>query len=88
MTREENEMINRLEMAEEIYKNTLDAAHLEGKIEGERIGEAKGKIEGERIGKIEERFAVARNALQMGMPVADISRLTGLAESEIRKLMH
>ena len=69
-------MINRLEMAEEIYKNTLDAAHLEGKIEG--------KIEGEQA----KAIAVARNALQMGMPVADISKLTGLAESEIRKLMH
>ena len=113
-------MIDQLERAEEIYKNTIYTAQIEGerigkiegerigkiegerigkiegerigvakgKIEGERIGVAKGKIEGERIGKIEERFAVARNALQMGMSVADISKLTGLAESEIKKLMH
>ena len=73
-------MINRLEMAEEIYKNTLDAAHLEGKIEGERIG----KIEGEQS----KAIAIARNLLNVGMSVSDISRHTGLAEDEIRKLMH
>ena len=80
MTQEERDVIDQIERAEEIYKNTIYTAQ----IEGERIGVAKG----ERIGKIEERFAVARNALQMGMSVADISKLTGLADSEIKKLMH
>jgi hypothetical protein len=36
--------------------------------------------------KKEERFAIARNALHMGMTIADTSRLTGLTEDEIRKL--
>jgi len=65
-------MIERLEMAEEIYKGTLYAAHLDGKTEG----------------KIEERIAIARNALQMRMPIADISRLVGLTEDEIKRFAH
>ena len=108
LTQEERDVIDQIERAEEIYKNTIYAAQIEGerigvakgerigKIEGERIGKIEGerigKIEGERIGKIEgekaKAIAVARKALQMGMPIADISRLTGLDESEIRKLMH
>ena len=80
LTQEERDVIDQIERAEEIYKNTIYSAQ----IEGERIGAAKG----ERIGKIEERLAITRKALQMGMPIADISRLTGLGENEIIKLMH
>jgi len=80
LTQEERDVIDQIERAEEIYKNTIYTAQ----VEGERIG----KLEGERIGKLEERFTVVRNALQMGIPVADISRFTGLDEGEIRKLMH
>ena len=46
--------------------------------EGERIGEARGRAE--------ERLAIALKALHMGMTIADASRLTGMAEDEIRKL--
>jgi len=38
--------------------------------------------------KIKERISIAGNALQMGIPIADISRLVGLSESEIKKLAH
>ena len=69
-------MIERLEMAEGIYKGTLYAAHFDGKVEG--ITE----------GKIKERISIAGNALQMGIPIADISRLVGLSESEIKELAH
>ena len=37
-------------------------------------------------GKRMERIAIARNALQMKMPVADIAKLTGLAHEEIEHL--
>ena len=46
--------------------------------EGERIGEARGRTE--------ERLTIALKALHMGMTIADASRLTGVAEDEIRKL--
>jgi hypothetical protein len=39
-------------------------------------------------GRTEERITVARNALDMKMPMSDISRLTGLSFDEIRKLAH
>ena len=73
-------MINQMERAEEIYKDTIYTARLEG----ERIGEARG----ERIGKAEERIAIARNALHMGMAITEVSKLTGVPEDEIRKLAH
>ena len=59
--------------------------------EGIEIGIEKG-IEKERLKTAErveeEKIEVARNALQMGISIADISHHTGLAEDEIRKLAH
>ena len=69
---EEREMINQLEESQEIYKSTIYTAYLEGRTEG----------------RTEERRDIARNALQMGMAIADISRLTGIDGEEIRKLIH
>jgi len=80
LTQEERDVINQMERAEEIYKDTIYTARLEG----ERIGEARG----ERIGKAEERIAIARNALHMGMTITEASKLTGVSEDEIRKLAH
>lgn len=60
--------------AEAIYSNAIEAA----RIEGEKIGETRGRAE--------ERLAIALKALHMGMTIADASRLTGVAEDEIRKL--
>jgi predicted transposase/invertase (TIGR01784 family) len=80
MTEEERDMYNQLQKAKDIQDSVLYTAQ----IEGERIGKARG----ERIGKIEERLTIARNALHMGMTIADISQLTGLTEDEIRKLAH
>jgi len=88
LTQEERDVIDQIERAEEIYKNTIYSAQ----IEGERIGVAKGKIEGERIGeangKIEERLAIARNMLNNNRPVDMIVEDTGLTIDEIRKLVH
>ena len=36
--------------------------------------------------RMEERIEIARNALQMGMAVDDIAKLTGLAHDEIENL--
>jgi len=55
-------------------KNSLDTARGEGKMEG--------KIEGKMEGKIE----VAVQAMKKGLSIKDISELTGLSETEIRKL--
>jgi predicted transposase/invertase (TIGR01784 family) len=44
--------------------------------------------EGEAKGREEEKTALARNALQMGMSIGDISRLTGFSEREISSLIH
>lgn len=53
-----------------------------GKAEGRAEGKAEGKAEGRAEGKIE----VARRAKQKGMPVKDISELTGLTAEEIEGL--
>jgi len=80
LTKEEREMIDQLQKAKDIYDSVLYTAQ----IEGEKIGAAKGKIEGELV----KALTIARNALHMGMTVADISQLTGLTENEIRNLTH
>ena len=72
----ERDMFDHLEMAEEKYKNTIYAALLEGEERGEARGEKSKAI------------AIARNLLEAGMPIVDISRLTGLTEDEIRQLSH
>jgi predicted transposase/invertase (TIGR01784 family) len=76
LTQEERDMYDQVEKWQEIHKNEIYSAHLEGKLEG--------KLEGEKTKSI----AIALNALQMGMTIADISQLTGLTEDEIRKLAH
>jgi predicted transposase/invertase (TIGR01784 family) len=59
--------------------NSIDTARDEGRIEGE----IKGRIEGEIKGLIK----VAKSALSKGIPIKDISDLTGLSEEEIGNLL-
>jgi len=73
-------MIDRLERAEEIYKNTIYSAQIEG--------EAKGEVKGEVKGRKEKALEIARNMLADGEPIGKIARYTELTEDEIRKLMH
>ncbi len=54
----------------------------EGKAEGEQIGLEKG----EQIGSDNEKIKIVRNAIQMGMSIEDISKLTRLTEKELLKL--
>jgi len=71
LTKEERDVINQMERAEEIYKEMIYTA----RIEGEKIGEAKEKLD------------IARNLLQMGMPVEQVAIATKLTTDEVRKLM-
>ena len=48
----------------------------------------EGREEGIAEGEKAKALAIAGNALQMGMPIADISRLVGITEDEIKKLIH
>lgn len=52
----------------------------------EQKGMEKGVVKGRAEGKLEQKHEIARNALGMGMPIADIIRLTGLSKQEIEVL--
>ena len=80
MTQEERDMFDQMQKA----KDTQDSVIYTAQLEGERIGEARG----EARGKARSEATIARNALHMGMTIADVSRLTGWTEDEIRKLAH
>ena len=57
-----------------IQNDVLDSAKLEGKIEGRAEG------------RDEERFSIARNMKQLGIPVDVIVKSTGLTSGEIETL--
>lgn len=65
-----------------IQNDVLDSAKLEGKIEGRADGRAEGRAEG----RDEERFSIARNMKQLGIPVDVIVKSTGLTSGEIETL--
>ena len=65
-----------------IQNDVLDSAKLEGKIEGRAVGRAEGRAEG----RDEERFSIARNMKQLGIPVDVIVKSTGLTSGEIETL--
>ena len=53
---------------------------------GYNEGWEKGKKEGWEKGKMEGLHLVARNMKQLGLPIADIAKATGLSETEIANL--
>lgn len=61
-----------------IQNDVLDSAKLEGRIEG--------RAEGRGEGRDEERFSIARNMKQLGIPVDVIVKSTGLTSGEIETL--
>lgn len=65
-----------------IQNDVLDSAKLEGKIEGRAERRAEGRAEG----RDEERFSIARNMKQLGIPVDVIVKSTGLTSGEIETL--
>ncbi|MDR0865698.1 MAG: hypothetical protein LBO74_12315, partial [Candidatus Symbiothrix sp.] len=69
---------------EDLYNFTSYAKQegkIEGKIEGIIEGERKGRREGRREGTID----ISRKLLEMGMPVSDIVKATGLTPKQIQQ---
>ena len=68
--------------------SNLATAEDRGEQRGIQIGEKRGEKIGEKRGEKKKAFAVALNALKMGIPADDIARLTGLTFEEINRLRH
>ena len=67
----------------------MEYHHRMGKAEGFNDGFEKGKEKGMEEGRKEGMKALrqtAKNLLNMGMSVADVSKATGLSEDDIAKL--
>lgn len=64
------------------FKNVVDTARSEGRIEGEDIGLKKGRIEGEKT----KALSIAKNLKNKGFSVPDIKDATGLSLLEINEL--
>jgi len=80
LTKEERDVIDRLQKARDIYDSVTYTAEIEG--------EKRGRIEGKIEGKMEERLAIARKMLNRDKPMDEIAEDTGLTIDEIRKLLH
>ena len=70
----------------DVMKTKLLEARIEGEKQGRAEGRAEGRSEGRAEGRAEGIMATARNLRQMGLPVADIAKATGLSAEEIEKL--
>ncbi|MDM8528905.1 hypothetical protein QUF58_11950, partial [Anaerolineales bacterium HSG24] len=77
-----------MELASE--RDVMKTAHRKGRAEGIKEGEKKGRAagikEGEKKGRAEGIRETARNMLQMGFNLDQISQVTGLSRSEIEQL--
>ena len=71
----ERDRLTQLDYARRV---SLEKGSEEGREEGREAGREEGREEG--------LFTVARNLLNMGMPLADIAKATGLSESQIQTL--
>jgi predicted transposase/invertase (TIGR01784 family) len=76
LTQEEREMYDQLQKAKDTYDSVIYTAEIEGETRGEARGEAKSRI------------TITRNMMLDGEPVEKITKYTGFAEDEIRKLAH
>ena len=59
---------------------------IKGKAEGIAEGMVKGKAEGKAEGIKETQLSTARKMQKLGMPIEEISEITGLNKEEISKL--
>ena len=57
----------------------------EGKLQGKQEGKQEGKLEGKLEGIHEKAVQTAKALLKKGMPLKDISEITGLSIKEIKK---
>jgi len=62
----------------ELYKKREESEHEKANV----ISGAKA------AGRVEEKFEVAKNLLDLGIDISIITKSTGLSEEEIRKLGH
>ena len=67
-------------------KNSLDTARKEGMAKGMAKGMAEGITEGITEGMAKEKAKIAKNLLEIGMPLENIMQVTGLTENEINNL--
>ena len=51
-----------------------------------KAGRREGRLEGLKAGRQEEKLTIARNLLSMGMSSQEVSKATGLSESELKSL--
>jgi predicted transposase YdaD len=72
------------------YDIKKDLRYMQGKREGKQEGIAIGRQEGIALGKQEgvweEKLNLAKQAIEEGLEISLIMRLTGLSESEIERL--
>lgn len=59
-------------------KNSLDSA--------EEKGRAEGRVEGRAEGKKDKAIEIAKNLLEMDMPIDAIMKATGLSSEEVKEL--
>ena len=72
------------------YQTDLESniltARRNGLEEGLKKGRAEGVVEGRIEGEKGKTIIIAKNALQMNMPIAEIAKLTGLSDEELESL--
>jgi predicted transposase/invertase (TIGR01784 family) len=89
-TKAQLETYDKWKIAAMTERSALKDAKKEGLIEGETIGLEKGEVigleKGKAEGKAEEKIETALKALEMGMPLEDVSKLTGLSLQQIEEL--
>ena len=86
LSEEEKAMVFALEKAQAIYDTEIVSSFLDGRDEGIVLGEAKGEAKGKAKGEAAKALAIAKNAINMNMPVDTIMMLTGLTRDEIEGL--
>ena len=86
VTPEFREMARLREKARHNEASALRNARNKGKAEGEAKGRAEGEAKGKAEGRAEGVLSIARNALQMNMPIDDIVKMTGLSRKEVENL--
>ena len=72
--------------AESVFNSARNASRVEGYTEGYTEGYAEGYTEGLAVGKREGTIAIALKLKKMRLPIADITKVTGLSVEELEKL--
>ena len=83
MKREEQLAYDSYMMDRAILRNTMITAVGEGRLEGIAEGREQGRKEGREEGRTETNRNNAKKMLNLGLPIATISEVTGLSRDEI-----